>query len=275
MVVDFHSHTLASDGTYTSAELLAAMKTRGVEVFSVTDHDTLSAYGTLQPNGVDAAEVAPARLVTGIEINTTYRWNEVHILGYGFGLGPSELDSMIAENQKSRDERARKMVTLLASAGHALTYDMVCAEAERDAPLGRPHVAKALVRSGVANSVDAAFRNYLSPGRPGYVPSHYIRPHEAIAAIARAGGVAALAHPGRLKDLNLIEELVEAGLAGLEVFYPTHTDAQIARFREIASRYGLVMTAGSDFHDPRWNVRGVGIDVDPADIQPFLELVEG
>ena len=275
MVVDFHSHTHASDGTWSPAELLAAMKTRGVDVFSVSDHDTLAAYEALRPNGVDVDGIAPARLVTGIEINTTYRWNEVHILGYGFALGPSELDSMIAENRKSRDERAREMIALLARAGHGLTYEMVRAEAEPHAPLGRPHVAKALVRSGIANSIEAAFRNYLSPGRPGYVPSHYIRPHEAIVAIARAGGVAALAHPGRLKDLSLIEELVEAGLAGLEVFYPTHTDAQIARFREIASRYGLVMTAGSDFHDPHWNVHGVGIDVDPADIQPFLELVEG
>jgi predicted metal-dependent phosphoesterase TrpH len=273
VVVDFHSHTLASDGTYTAAELLGAMKTRGVEVFSVSDHDTLEAYRTLYSGGVAIAEVAPARLVTGVEINTTYSGNEVHILGYGFPLGRSDLDALIEQNRRSRDERARQMIAQLVRGGHAVTYEMVRAEAAGDAPLGRPHVAKALIRAGIASSIEDAFRHYLSTGKIGYVPSHHIRPHDAVTAIARAGGVAVLAHPGRLKDLHLIDELVEAGIAGLEVFYPAHTDAQIARFREIASRHGLVMTAGSDFHDPRWNARGVGMDVDPADIQPFLDLV--
>jgi len=273
VIVDFHSHTLASDGTYSPAELLAAMQARGVEIFSVSDHDTLAAYETLAPGGSPAAEIAPARLVTGIEINTTYRGNEVHVLGYGFALGRSELDALLEQNRGSRDERARTMIANLVRGGNAIDYAMVRAEAGPDAPLGRPHVAKAMVRAGIANSIEAAFRNYLSPGRIGYVPSHHIRPHDAVAAIARAAGVAVLAHPGRLKDLNLIDELVEAGIAGLEVFYPTHTDAQIARFREIASRHGLVMTAGSDFHDPRWNARGVGMEVDPEDINPFLQLV--
>jgi predicted metal-dependent phosphoesterase TrpH len=271
VVVDFHSHTLASDGTYTPAELLAAMKVRGVEIFAVTDHDTLAAYEML--GGPLAGEIAPAQLVSGVEINTTYQSNEVHVLGYGFELGRSDLDSLIEQNRGSRDERARTMIASLVRGGHALDYGMVRAEAGPDAPLGRPHVAKALVRAGIASSIEAAFRNYLSPGKIGYVPSHHIRPHDAVAAIARAGGVAVLAHPGRLKDLKLIDELVDAGIAGLEVFYPTHTSAQVTRFRDIAQHHGLVMTAGSDFHDPRWNARGVGIDVDPADIAPFLDLV--
>ncbi len=273
MVVDFHCHTVASDGTYSPAELLAAMKARRVEVFSVTDHDTLAAYETLAPGGTAAAEIPPARLVSGIEINTTYRGNEVHVLGYGFSFGRRELDALLEQNRTSREERARRMIAALARGGHAVDYDMVRAEAGADAPLGRPHVARALVRSGIASSIEAAFRNYLSPGRIGYVPSHHIRPHDAVAAIARAGGVAVLAHPGRLKDLKLIDELVEGGIAGLEVFYPTHTDAQVARFREIASHHGLVMTAGSDFHDSRWNARGVGMDVDADDIWPFLDLL--
>src|ERR1700693_485943 len=273
MLIDFHSHTLASDGTYRPDELVAAMKLRGVEIFSVTDHDTLAAYDVLWPDGVADSSLAPTRTIAGVEINTTYRGDEVHILGYGFALGPSALDTLIEKNRRSRDERARRMIGQLSRVAHDVTYEMVRAEAGADAPLGRPHVAKALVRCGTAASIESAFRDFLSPGRPAYVPSHHVRPHEAIEAIARAGGVAVLAHPGRIKHLDVIDELVEAGIVGLEVFYPTHTDAQIARFRELAARYGLVMTGGSDFHDPRWNVRGGGMEVDPEDLQPFLDLV--
>ena len=273
MIVDFHSHTSASDGTFTAGELVAAMSARGVEIFSVTDHDTLGAYDLLRRDGADVAEIAPATLVSGVEINTTYRGNEVHILGYGFDLGVSKLRSVIEENRRSRAERAQKMVDMLNRAGHPISIDAVRAEGSEDAPLGRPHVAKALVRGGMTKDVASAFRDFLTPGGPGYVPSHHILPCDAIAAVAQSGGVPVLAHPGRLRDEALIEELVEGGLVGLEVFYPTHSAAQVERFRDLAAQYGLVMTAGSDFHDPRYNVRGVGMDVDADDIRPFLDLI--
>jgi predicted metal-dependent phosphoesterase TrpH len=273
VLVDFHSHTLASDGTLSPSDLAATMKARAVEIFAVTDHDTLAAYETLRPNGVDCADIAPAKLVTGIEINATYAGNEVHVLGYGFGLGTSELRTIVDGNRRSREARAQKMVEQLNRAGYALTMNAVRAEASADAPLGRPHVARALVRGGMAASIEAVFRNILGPGKPGYVPSDHVRPHDAIAAVTRSGGVPVLAHPGRLKDEHLIDELVEAGLVGLEVFYPQHTVAQTERFRGIARKHGLVMTAGSDFHDPRWNARGVGMEVDAADVQPFLEML--
>jgi predicted metal-dependent phosphoesterase TrpH len=273
LLVDFHSHTSASDGTLTAAELVAAMKARNVEIFAVTDHDTLSAYEVLRPSGLDWEEIAPATLVSGIEINTTYRGNEVHILGYGFDLGASKLRTVIDENRRSRGERAQTMVDMLNRSGHELSIEAVRAEASADAPLGRPHVARALVRNGITRDVATAFRDFLSPGCPGYVPSHHIRPQDAIAAVATSGGVPVLAHPGRLKDESLIDELVEAGLVGLEVFYPTHGAAQVEHFRELATRHGLVMSAGSDFHDPRYNARGVGMDVAADDLRPFLDLV--
>jgi hypothetical protein len=112
-------------------------------------------------------------------------------------------------------------------------------------------------------------------GKPGYMPSNYITPEQAIDVIRESGGHPVLAHPGRLKDEAIIDELIAYGLAGLEVFYPTHNASQTAMFRERATKHGLVMTAGSDFHDIRWNTRGVGMDVDEADIKPFLDLVSG
>ena len=267
MLVDFHSHTTESDGTLEPAALAAMMRERGVTVYSISDHDALGAYERHDLSG------GPEKFVVGIEINSTYKDNEVHVLGYGFPLGSSELRETIEENRRSREDRAATMVRQLCEAGHVLTLDQVRAEAADDPALGRPHVAKALVRAGLAPSVDAAFRELLVPGKPGYVPQHYITPQRAVDVIKRAGGVPVLAHPCRLSDESLIDELAAGGIVGLEVFYPKHDAAQVAHYRALAERYGLVMTAGSDFHDPRWNPRGVGMEVEPADIQPFLDLV--
>ena len=268
MIVDFHSHTLESDGTLSPAELAAAMRARGVEIFSITDHDALGAYARL-----DGA-AGTARVVTGIEINTTYRGGEVHVLGYGFDLEAREIGMAIAENRRQRELRAERMTAQLRAAGYAIEGSDVRAAAgsERSA-LGRPHVARALVAKGYVADVESAFRQLLVAGKPGYVPQTYLRPQDAVALIARAGGVAVLAHPGRLRDESVIEELVRAGLAGIEVFYPTHDANQVAHFRATAAEFGLVMTAGSDFHDLRYNARGVGMDVPRHDIAPFLDLL--
>ena len=266
MLVDFHSHTLESDGTLAPADLARLMRGRGVEIFSITDHDSLGAYGKFDPGS--------ATVVTGVELNTTYRGNEVHVLGYGFPVAANEIGLAIDENRRQRDLRAEQMVAQLRAAGYDIDMAAVRAEAGHDGTaLGRPHVARALIRAGLATDIDAAFRNLLTAGKPGYVPSTYMLPHEAVALVARAGGVPVLAHPGRLRDEDVIEELVNAGLGGIETFYPRHEPAQIAHYRGIAKRFGLVMTAGSDFHDPRYNARGVGMEVDRADLQPFFDLV--
>jgi predicted metal-dependent phosphoesterase TrpH len=266
MLVDFHSHTTESDGTLSPSELVAAMRSRGVEIFSISDHDTLGAYDRIE-------ETPGLRRVTGVEINTNYRGNEVHILGYGFPLGPTELRGVLETNRRERTARARRMVGALQASGCELSFEDVLEGGGDETPLGRPHVARALVRAGFASDIEGAFRNFLAPGKAGYVPFAHITPQGAIEAIARSGGVPVLAHPGRLKDVEIIDELSQAGLVGLEVFYPTHQPGQVAQFRAVAARLGLVMTGGSDFHDARWNGRTVGMDVERADIEPFLELV--
>jgi predicted metal-dependent phosphoesterase TrpH len=266
VLVDFHSHTLESDGTSTPAELADRMRKRGVAIYSVTDHDSLGAYGKFDPEY--------AQIVVGIELNTTYRGQEVHVLGYGFPVDAVEMGEAIAENRHQRDLRAVKMVAQLQTAGYDLTIDQVRAQlGYADSAIGRPHVARALIAAGYVADIDSAFRQLLVSGKPGYVASSYMSPHQAVELIARAGGVAVLAHPGRLKDESIIDELVAAGLAGIETFYPSHEPYQIARYRDIARQHGLVMTAGSDFHDPRYNTRGVGMEVESADIAGFLDLV--
>lgn len=265
MIVDFHSHTLASDGSLTADELCDAMHKRGVSVFSITDHDTLAAYDGL-------TVPAPMKIVVGIEINTTFDGNEAHVLGYRLSERAS-LDEMLERNREARRERIGQMVEQLQTAGYGITMEQVLAESKGGEVLGRPHVGKALIRNGHVTDIESAFRSLLTRGKPGYVPSTHITPHEAIDAILQAGGVPVLAHPGRLHDYGLIDELVEQGLQGLEVFYPTHQPAQVQHFRDLAKRLGLVMSGGSDFHDIRYHKRGVGMEIEPDDIKPFLNLV--
>jgi 3',5'-nucleoside bisphosphate phosphatase len=242
------------------------MRERGVRVFSITDHDSIKAYGQFE---------VPAymRVVSGIEINTTYRDGEVHILGYRLPLGESPLTRVLEDNRSARRTRVGRIVDQLRGAGYRITMDDVHAEALEGASLGRPHVGKALIRLGIAPDIETAFRSYLRRGAPGYVPSTHITPHRAIEVVLASGGVPVLAHPGRLKDYSIIDELVECGLQGLEVFYPTHEPMQIQYFRDQARRLGLVMTGGSDFHDIRYHKRGVGMEVEEADIRPFLDAV--
>lgn len=242
------------------------MRQRSVRIFSVTDHDSIKAYGQF--------ETPPhIRAVSGIEINTTYRDGEVHVLGYRLPLGDSPLTKVLEANRLARRTRVGRIVEQLREADYDITMDDVHAEALEGASLGRPHVGKALIRLGIAPDIETAFRSFLRRGTPGYVPSTHITPHQAIEVILASGGVPVLAHPGRLKDYNVIDELVEHGLQGLEVFYPTHEPMQVQYFRDRARRFNLVMTAGSDFHDIRYHKRGVGVDVDENDIEPFLNLV--
>jgi len=267
VIVDFHSHTSESDGSLPPAELIGRMRAAGVRIFSITDHDTTRAYG-------GGLELDFATVVPGIEINTTWEDNEVHVLGYGVPLADdSLLGRTIAENRAFRRARFGRMIAGVNAAGYVLDEAAVLAESENSDALGRPHIAKALVRSGQIKDVDTAFRELLTRGKPGYAPSNYITPARAIEVILASGGVPVLAHPGRLKDLAIVDELAGQGLAGLEVFYPAHDASQRAHFRALAERHGLLMTAGSDFHDPALNPRGVGMDVDEVDIAPFLERI--
>jgi len=266
VIVDFHSHTFESDGSLSPQALADFMGERSVEIFSISDHDTLSAYGKFTPP-------AGSRVVTGIEINTTWSENEVHVLGYGIRLDDAPLVELVDKNRSAREVRAQRMVDQLRAVGYAITFDDVLTEAVDAKAIGRPHVAKALINLGQIPDVDYAFRHLLVHGKPGFVPSLHVTPDRAITAIKNAGGVPVLAHPGRLKNRSLVEEFVGYGLEGIEVFYPRHDAADIAHFREEAKRFGLVMTAGCDFHDIRYHTRGVGMEVDAEDLAPFFERV--
>lgn len=266
MRIDLHVHSTASDGTLSPSEVVREAHARGLCAIALTDHDTM--------DGVAEALQAGMRLgvevIPGVELNTESPAGEVHVLGYfpppegwspeadpaGHGAGvvgaviDREFYDLLASRRDSRAERARKMVQRLRYLGMPLSYEDVLRQAG-DAPVGRPHIARALLEAGYVESVKEAFDRWLHRGGPAYVPREKLSPAEAVQAIIDAGGVPVLAHPGRIDGQWVIQELIDAGLEGLECYYPEHTPEQTERYLGLAREHGLVVTGGTDYHGPR------------------------
>lgn len=241
--VDLHLHSDYSDGTFTPTEIVARAQQAGLRCIALTDHDTMDGYA-------EAAQAAAARgveLLPALELSSL-NGVECHILGYLVDAAQPALRATLAELRLRRVARITHMVERLQQAGVRLTTDHVLTIAGRGT-VGRLHLARALVQCGAVRNTEEAFPKYLSPGRPGYVPEHKLKPAEAIALIRQVGGVPVLAHPCDLKHPEQeIQELCAAGLAGLEVFHSRHTASHIRQFTEIAKQQGLLMTGGSDCH---------------------------
>jgi predicted metal-dependent phosphoesterase TrpH len=245
-MIDLHTHTTCSDGTLSPAELLAAARAAGLTAVSITDHDTLAAYD-------DPATREPGlTLVPGVELSLTWPRGNLHLLGYGIDPHHADLRGALVDLLVSRAERNETMIARLRSAGVEITFADVAAIAGNDY-IGRPHMAVALVNAGAVGSVAEAFARYLGDDQPYYVPRRDLEPALAIALVHAAGGAAVLAHPyqTRLVGEDLVGAIgrwVDLGLDGLEVYYPRHTRRQVRQYRALAERFGLCLTAGSDFH---------------------------
>jgi predicted metal-dependent phosphoesterase TrpH len=245
---DLHTHTTASDGTLTPAELVRLALDRGLEVLAVTDHDTVAGVAP----AIEAAAGTGLRVLPGVELSALYSGGGLHLLGYGFDPAAGGLDVRLRALTMGREERARAILGLLAELGAPLSWDRVAALAR--GAIGRPHIARALVAAGYARDVSDAFTRFIGEGRPAYLPSGRLSVAEAISLVREAGGEVALAHPllpAKPLDLaRLLPELRDAGLTGIEVYHSDHDAAATARLRRLADSQGLWWTGGSDFHGP-------------------------
>ena len=260
---DLHVHSTASDGLLTSEELLLRADEIGLDGLAISDHDTVK--GIEEAYIFLAAHPLPLQFIPGIEMNTEVEENEIHILGYFIDYHNSRLLHRLEEIKEARWERARKMVYRLKSMGLAISFEQVEKLAQGDL-IGRPHVARALTEKGYVFSVKEAFDKYIGKGRPAYVPRYKFMPQEAIHLIKGAGGVPILAHPGLLRNKELIHEVIDLGIAGLEVYYPEHTSQQVDGFLQLCQQFNLLVTGGSDFHgtgrhESRSRLGCSGIDV--------------
>lgn len=252
--VDLHAHTTASDGLLDPPTLVAEALACGLRVLAVTDHDSVGGIAAAQQAAASRADAAPGApaltVIPGLEINTAVGEAEVHVLGYDIAFQRPDLAAFLAEQRAARDERARAMVRKLQAAGLTIEYERVLAEAGGGA-VGRPHLARALAAARLVRSPQEAFARWIGVGGPAYVARSRLSPAQAVERIVAAGGVAVLAHPAGMLDLEgWVARLAAAGLGGLECYYPGYRGAISAALLALARRYGLVPTGGSDFHGP-------------------------
>jgi len=243
--VDLHVHTNHSDGTFAPARAVEAASDAGLAAMAVTDHDTVSGVA----EAMDAGRRFGLEVVSGIEFTAEAGRHEVHILGYGIDLEHNELRAVTDRLQRSRFDRARRMIERLADMGIELDFDELV-EAAGPGNIGRPHVASKIYELGVVESVQEAFERYIGRNRPAYVDRWRISPRDALGIVHTSGGLAVLAHPKLGSASNMVPELVRLGLDGIEVYHTKHFPDDVERYKAVAERYGLLKTGGSDCHGP-------------------------
>lgn len=243
MRVDLHCHSTWSDGSQSAASVAARAHRRGVELFSLTDHDTTAGAAA-------AAEVFGPAAVRGVELSCTEDGRTVHLLVYDVEGGArwAALDGALAELARARRERARRIGDRLAALGVPVDVEALLASVR--GTVGRPHLARALVAAGWAASLGEAFDRYLGDGGPADEPARHLPLSEGLALARAAGGVASLAHPHTLGDAagDLVRRFAGAGLGGVEAYYGSYGQRERRRWLALADRHGLVATGGSDFH---------------------------
>jgi hypothetical protein len=252
MRIDLHTHSTASDGTDSPTELVAAAAAAGLDVLAITDHDTTGGW-----RAASAALPDGLTLVRGTEFSCVHhepdgRRISLHLLGYLYDPDDPELRAERARVRESRLRRGREMVERMAADGIPISWPQVQAIAG-DGPVGRPHLGRALVQSGVVPDVDTAFRELLSSRQGYYVRKLDTDVFDAIRLVLGAGGIPVFAHPlarrrGPVVTEETITALARAGLAGLEVDHPDHDPDDRAQAAALAADLGLVATGSSDYH---------------------------
>ncbi|TQR39598.1 PHP domain-containing protein [Lysinibacillus sphaericus] len=242
MSVDLHMHTNCSDGELSPKELVQLIVQQGLRYFSISDHDTLAAYETVQqfvPSGVTC--------IPAMEFNTDGPNGELHILGYGLDVTYQPLQQYCDMRRNERWFWAEKIVEQLQSFGYAIDLKAV----QRRAAGGiivRTHIADELVAMGAFTTRELAFETVLKKGAPASIPRKGATSAEAIQMIHDAGGLAVLAHPGIYQFPFDIDTVVQEGIDGIEVYYALHSPAETEKWKQVAQHYSIYMTVGCDFH---------------------------
>jgi predicted metal-dependent phosphoesterase TrpH len=243
MFADLHLHTHFSDGTYSPEEMVAQAQRHKLAALALTDHDTVE--GCVRT--ALACEAAKIEFITGTELTAEHEGHEIHILGYFLDITNPRLLSETSKFQTVRQNRIREMVMKLNEVNVPLSAEVVFKLANCRSP-GRPHVARALVQEGLCHNLDEAFERFLRKNRPAWVPKFKISAAEAIELIHHAGGLAVMAHPGLNRADQVIPALVEAELDGIECFHTKHSTATSEHYLELADKFHLLVTGGSDCH---------------------------
>ncbi|MFT5129126.1 MAG: putative metal-dependent phosphoesterase TrpH [Rhodothermales bacterium] len=271
-MIDLHCHSTASDGSFSPTELGVLAGQAGLRAIALTDHDTLAGIPEFvagMPAGIEA--------IAGVEISSSWYGTSMHLLGLFVDIENSALLDLLEELREQRIRRGKRIVERLVKQGCAIDYEEVYAEASGDC-LGRPHMARVLVRHGYCTDLRDAFDRFLNDQHVGDIRRWLPLPKDAIAAVHAAGGVASWAHPSgvhnpsRSRLRRTVSKLKEAGIDALEAYYAQYTDEQTQVVCEIADEFGLKRSGGSDFHGE--NTPGVSLGIGKGKLHVPDELLE-
>ncbi len=254
VIIDLHIHSTASDGTLTPSEIIAHACKRGLAAIAITDHDTVDGVHEILTNGFPH----DLNFLTGVELSTAPPsgypcQGSLHLLGYGFQCDDQNLALHLKKLQDARRNRNPQIITKLQDLGIDISVDELdIPEGKRQT--GRPHIASLLIEKGVVSTFDEAFDRFLGNDKPAYVDKYRIACTDAIRLIRNAGGIPVLAHPSLIHPTSrwsledLLVELKNQGLMGIEVFYPEHSEEQTREYLQLARKHDLAITGGTDFH---------------------------
>ena len=254
MKCDLHLHTTCSDGSLSPQEIVVLAKEKGLQLIAITDHDTTKGVNIAQLEGIKQG----VKVVSGIEVSTLSGSKEVHVLGFNLDTTTPQFAQDLNRLSQMRNNRNKQLVAKLKKHGIEINLDEIQAKGKS---IGRADIAREMVNKGYCKDVPEAFENYIGNGKKCYVQVKRMSTIEAVEFIAKHKGVSVLAHP---KNLHLthdtfekfLQSLVKAGLNGIEADYFTHTTAERKFYNQMAKKYNLIVTGGSDFHS---NTYGVAI----------------
>jgi len=258
--IDLHLHTTASDGVMTPSELVRYAKAKGLQAIAITDHDTIEGL----EEGLSEGERIGFEVIPGLEISVKHSPGSMHLLGYFLNIHHPLLTERLQYLQQARAERNPKIAEKLKELGVKVTYEEVL-KASGGGQVGRPHFAQVLMEKGYVRTFQEAFDRFLKKGAAAYVEKVRFAIREALHFIKDAGGVAVLAHPntlgvkGHAALEDLVLQLVKEGLQGIEVYYPEHSPLEVAQYKVLAERHGLLATGGTDYHGMEGNELDIGV----------------
>ncbi|HHV38523.1 MAG TPA: PHP domain-containing protein [Tepidimicrobium sp.] len=255
MIFDLHVHTNLSDGIFSPEEVVSLAVNEGLNGIAITDHDSTS--------GIEQAIQISKKfndfiVIPGIEFGCVHEDEEVHILGYFIDYKSPKMRSVSHKLRKSRWERGLNIIDRLKAIDIDISYDRLKQTLANNDYVGRPHIARILVEAGYVNSIQEAFNIYLDRGKPAYVERYRLDIRDTIDLIHELHGLAVLAHPGILRQKKIIDHCIAMGIDGIEAIHPKHNSDDVYYLIDLAKKYNLFTTGGSDFHGDKENENLLG-----------------
>lgn len=252
MKTDLHIHTYYSDGVFSPEKIVDTAIDVGLQVIALTDHDNVLSYNVAKNYLKKENKEDKLEIIQGVEINTLYKNYEVHILGYFMNTQDGDFQNLLKTQQQARVKQTKEIISLLdKKEGIKIKFEDIVKQVAEGGSIGRPHIAKAITNAGGTSNVMEAYAKYIHDDSPVYVPRKTVTPQDAVEIIYDAGGIPVIAHPHDLDIAeDLIKELMQYGLRGIEAYHRKHSPACVEYFSSMAEELGLIVTGGSDFHAP-------------------------